>query len=52
VGKPEQRKSPGRYGRRWKDTIEMDFKGRGLEGLDSLSSGQGPVNTNMTVEIS
>jgi hypothetical protein len=45
VGKPEGKRPLGRPRRRWEDGISLDLGETGLGGcgLDSTSSGQGPV---------
>jgi hypothetical protein len=45
VGKPEGKRPRGRPRRRWEDGIRMELNGDwlGVCGLDSTSSGQGPV---------
>jgi hypothetical protein len=42
VGKPEEKRPLGRPRRRWEDGIRMDLREIGW-GVDSVSSGQGPV---------
>jgi hypothetical protein len=40
VGKPEGKRTLGRYRRRWEDNIKMDFSGRGMWGKDLIELAQ------------
>jgi hypothetical protein len=46
VGKPEEKKPPGRCGCRWKDRTEIILKDVGLEGLDWIHLTQERGNEN------